>query len=127
MRYAYGVKVEGEYGVNPVTQLPERGRLSVYVNGTYATTIVTDKTDITWEKLFFAGERIYLPKGKNIITLCVDAGDSGNINVDYIAIDEANPLTSEKTSTPVFDLKTIYIIVTIVELIATALLIIFLR
>lgn len=127
MRYAYGVKVEGEYGVNPVTQLPERGRLSVYVNGTYATTIVTDKTDITWEKLFFAGERISLPKGKNIITLCVDAGDSGNINVDYIAIDEANPLTSEKTSTPVFDLKTIYIIVTIVELIATALLIIFLR
>lgn len=90
VRYAYGEKVEGEYGNNPTTQLPGRAKVNVYVNGVHVKTITPDKTAISWDEWFTASERLRLKAGRNVISYRIDYDSIGNVNLDYITMYKAD-------------------------------------
>ena len=72
LRYAYGEKVDGEYGNNPTSQLPGRAKINVYVNGVHVKTVAPDKTAISWDEWFTASERLTLKAGRNVISYRID-------------------------------------------------------
>lgn len=61
--------------------------LSVYVNGEYAGNLDMPVTD-DWDTWSTAGKQLELAAGKNAITVRydVEAGNSGNVNLDYLKI-----------------------------------------
>lgn len=85
-RYAYGVKVEGEYGERS-TQAPLKGKLDLIINGEFSQTVEFDKTDITWDSWMYVGRRIHLSEGENKITIEAATPDRDDINLNYISID----------------------------------------
>ncbi|MEC0226508.1 family 43 glycosylhydrolase [Paenibacillus alba] len=97
VRYAYGEQVNGESTNNPTTQLPDRAKINVYVNGVQAKTIAPDKTAISWDEWFTASERLTLKAGKNVISYRIDDDCIGNVNLDYVTMykaDVPNPIVS---------------------------------
>ncbi|KAI7261478.1 hypothetical protein KC345_g9735 [Hortaea werneckii] len=90
VRYAYGVKVSGEYTEGSKVQLPGRAKINVYVNGTHVKTIEPDKTEISWDEWFTASERLRLAAGENVISYRIDTGSIGNVNLDYLTLYKAD-------------------------------------
>ena len=89
-RYANGVKNGNEWQAEIPDIVPVRGTLGLYVNGTRAKTTSFDKTETDWNHWMTSCDRVTLNAGENIITFRKDSSDSGNIYIDYIAVDEAH-------------------------------------
>lgn len=90
IRYAYGVQKDGETTNRPTSQLPARASMNIYVNGKKAETIHMDKTSITWNEWFTGSKRLSLKKGANLITYSVDSDSTGNVNLDYLTMYQAD-------------------------------------
>jgi GH43 family beta-xylosidase len=90
MRYAYGVKVPGEYTDHSKVQLPARGKINVYVNGVHVKTMEPDKTEINWDEWFTGSERLNLKAGNNVISYRIDQGSIGNVNLDHLTMYKAD-------------------------------------
>ncbi|WP_438350401.1 S-layer homology domain-containing protein [Paenibacillus sp. FA6] len=90
VRYAYGVKVGGEYTDNSKVQLPGRAKINVFVNGIYVKTIAPDKTEINWDEWFTASERLELIAGANVISYRIDNDSIGNVNLDHLTMYKAD-------------------------------------
>jgi GH43 family beta-xylosidase len=90
VRYAYGVKVAGEYTDGSKVQLPSRAKINVYVNGIHVKTIAPDKTEISWDEWFTGSERLGLKVGKNVIGYRIDNGSIGNVNLDHLTMYKAD-------------------------------------
>lgn len=90
VRYAYGVRVGGEYTEGSNVQLPGRAKVNVFVNGIHVKTIAPDKTEINWDEWFTGSERLALEEGKNVISYRIDNDSIGNVNFDYIAMYKAD-------------------------------------
>lgn len=89
IRYAHGVKVEGEYGEfnHSNIKLPVAGLLDLEINGQFVKTVEFDKTDITWDSWMYAGCRVHLANGDNKITFKVNCPERSEININYISVD----------------------------------------
>ena len=85
LRYANGVKVAGEQKSFPDIYPPGRGSLSVYVNGVKIKQTCFQRTT-SWDVWMVQGETLALKNGKNTISYQVDAGDIGEVAVDFAAV-----------------------------------------
>lgn len=90
IRYAYGVQKDGETTNRPSSQLPSRASMNIYVNGKKTDTIQMDKTSFTWNEWFTGSKRLTLEKGANLITYTVDSESTGNVNLDYLTMYQAD-------------------------------------
>ncbi len=90
LRYAYGVRKDGETTNNPTSQLPSRAVMNIYVNGEKADTIQMDKNSFTWNEWFTGSKRLSLNAGANLITYSVDQGCTGNVHMDMLTMHKAD-------------------------------------
>ncbi|HEV2692478.1 MAG TPA: family 43 glycosylhydrolase [Verrucomicrobiae bacterium] len=85
LRYANGVYVEGEQKSAPTIRPPGRGSLSLYVNGAHLKRTYFHRTT-DWDVWMLQGETVSLKAGKNKIAYQMDAGDAGNVELDFVAV-----------------------------------------
>jgi GH43 family beta-xylosidase len=89
LRYANGVYVAGEQQSFPRIYPPGEGSLSIYVNGVKIKQTALHRTT-SWDVWMFQGETLPLQAGKNIIRYQVDAGDTGEVTLDFAAVAKGN-------------------------------------
>ncbi len=68
--------------------------LSMYVNGTKIKQVDFFSLK-SWDKWADRYDNVFLKEGENVITYRYDQGDTGNVNLDYIAVTEAATWTYE--------------------------------
>lgn len=109
LRYAYGVRKDGETTNNPTSQLPSRAAMNIYVNGEKADTIQMDKNSFTWNEWFTGSKRLTLNEGANLITYIVDQGCTGNVHMDTLTMHKADvPYTQAEIRPEAVDLEKDY-------------------
>ncbi|GAA5118758.1 family 43 glycosylhydrolase [Luteolibacter yonseiensis] len=99
LRYANGVKVEGEQQSFPKIYPPAQSTLSLYVNGAKIKRTQFHRTT-NWDVWMFQGENLQLKAGKNEIAWQNDEGDVGQVTLDSAAV--------AKSSTPIHGLTGSY-------------------
>lgn len=90
LRYAYGVRKDGESTNRPSVQLPSRASMNIYVNGMYVDQVAMDKNSITWNEWFTGSKRLELKQGANLITYTVDQNCTGNVHLDMLTLHQAD-------------------------------------
>ncbi len=111
LRYAYGVRKNGETNNRPSSQLPARAGLQVSVNGRTAGRIDLDKNSVTWNEWFTGSKRLPLQKGANLITYSVEQNCTGNVRLDALTMHLADvPYTSAKIRPDTISLEKDYAI-----------------
>lgn len=90
LRYAYGVRKDGETTNRPSNQLPSRASMNIYVNGRYAEKVEMDKNSVTWSEWFTGSRRLELKGGANLITYMVDENCTGNVCLDMLTLHQAD-------------------------------------
>ena len=100
VRYAYGVKADGESTNRPTNQLPGRASMNIYVNGKAVDTLQMDKTSTTWDEWFTGTKRLALKEGTNLITYSVEEGCVGNVHLDMLAVRKADVPYTEAAVNP---------------------------
>jgi len=97
LRYAYGVRKDGESTNRPSVQLPARASMNIYVNGKYVDRVEMDKNSVTWNEWFTGSKRLELKQGANLITYTVDQNCTGNVHLDMLTLHQADiPYTQAK-------------------------------
>lgn len=90
LRYAYGLRKDGETTNRPSSQLPARASMNISVNGKQAGKIAMDKNSITWSEWFTGSNRLALKKGANVISYSVGQGCTGNVCLDALTMYRAD-------------------------------------
>ena len=89
LRYANGVVVAGEQSSFPTVYPAGKGSLSIYVNGVKAGTTYLDRTT-NWNVWMMQGELLTLRAGSNQLAYRFDAGNVGQVALDYIAASKSD-------------------------------------
>ena len=69
-------------------------RVSLYVNGTFVKKLPLPDTG-AWTNYRTFNDKLVLRAGSNDISIRYDAGDDGNVNLDYLDVKQNEPIQCE--------------------------------
>jgi GH43 family beta-xylosidase len=90
LRYASGEMVAAEQQSYPKMALPKRETLSIRVNGKHLRQTAFDRTT-DFSHWMNQAEQLPLEAGENAISYRIGEGDTGGVNLDYLAISGGGP------------------------------------